>query len=135
MQIDIKRLLFVILGTIFLVVGIVGILVPVLPTTPFLLLAASFYARGSKKFHNWLLNNRILGAYLKHYVNGKGISLKVKLFTILLLWTAISFTVAFVIDELVVRIILVLVAIGVSVHIALIKGYKKAKTSPGNEKG
>lgn len=134
MQIDIKRLLFVTLGTIFLVVGIVGILVPVLPTTPFLLLAASFYARGSKKFHNWLVNNRILGAYLKHYVNGKGMPLRVKLFTILLLWTAISFTVVFVIDELVVRIILILVAIGVSVHIALIKGYKGTKISPGNEK-
>jgi hypothetical protein len=132
---DIKRLLFVTLGTIFLVVGIVGILVPVLPTTPFLLLAASFYARGSRKFHNWLVNNRILGAYLKHYVNGKGMSLRAKLFTILLLWTAISFTVAFVIDELVVRIILILVAIGVSVHIALIKGYKKVKISPGTEKG
>jgi len=126
-------LLFVTLGTIFLVVGIVGILVPVLPTTPFLLLAASFYARGSRKFHNWLVNNRILGAYLKHYVKGKGMSLRAKLFTILLLWTAISFTVAFVIDELVVRIILILVAIGVSVHIALIKGHKKAKTSSGNE--
>ena len=134
MKTDIKRLLFVILGTIFLVVGIVGILVPVLPTTPFLLLAASFYARGSRKFHNWLLNNRILGAYLKHYVNGKGISLRVKLLTILLLWSAISFTVAFVIDELVVRIILILVAIGVSVHITLIKANKKEKISPGKER-
>lgn len=135
MQIDIKRLLFVILGTLFLGVGIVGIFVPILPTTPFLLLAASFYARGSEKFHSWLLNNRILGAYIRHYINGKGMPLKVKLFTIALLWTAISFTVAFAVDGLVVRIILVLVAIGVSVHIALIKGYKKAKISPGNEKG
>ncbi len=60
--------------------------------------------------------------------------MKVKLFTIALLWTVISLTVTFAIDELVVRIILVLVAIGVSVHIALIKGYKKTKINTGSEK-
>jgi hypothetical protein len=103
----------------------VGIFVPILPTTPFLLLATSFYARGSEKFHKWLLNNRILGAYIRHYVDGKGMPLKVKLFTISLLWIAILFTVVFVIDELVLRIILVFVAFGVSVHIAFIKNYKK----------
>jgi uncharacterized membrane protein YbaN (DUF454 family) len=126
-EMDIKRLLFVSLGTLFLGVGLVGIIVPILPTTPFLLLATSFYARGSDKFHNWLLNNRILGAYIKHYIDGKGMPLKIKLFTIVLLWIAISSTVAFAVDELVLRIVLVLVAIGVSVHIALIKSYKKAK--------
>ena len=131
----IKRLLFVTLGTLFLGVGIIGIVVPILPTTPFLLLATSFYARGSDKFHNWLLNNRILGTYIRHYIDGKGMPLKIKLFTIALLWIAISSTVAFTVDELVVRITLVLVAIGVSVHIFLIKGNKKAKISTGNEKG
>ena len=133
MQINIKRLLFVTLGTLFLGVGIIGIFVPILPTTPFLLLAAFFYERGSEKFHNWLLNNKILGAYIRSYIDGKGIPLKIKLFTVALLWTTISFTVVFVVDELVVRIILVLVAIGVSVHIALIKGSEKAKISTGSE--
>ncbi|MFC1865355.1 YbaN family protein [Chloroflexota bacterium] len=130
----IKRLLFVTLGTLFLGVGIIGIVIPILPTTPFLLLATSFFARGSDKFHNWLLNSRILGAYIRHYIDGKGMPLKVKLFTIALLWTAISFTVAFVFDELVMRIALVFVAIGVSVHIVLIKGYREAKISMGSEK-
>jgi uncharacterized membrane protein YbaN (DUF454 family) len=133
-KMDIKRLLFVILGTLFLGVGIVGIFVPILPTTPFLLLATSFYVRGSEKFYNWLINNRILGAYIRHYIDGKGMPLKVKLLTIALLWTAISFTLAFAVDELVGRIILMLVAIGVSVHIALIKGYKKVKISTGSKK-
>jgi len=111
----------------------VGIFVPILPTTPFLLLATSFYARGSAKFYNWLLNNRILGAYIRHYIDGKGMPLKVKLFTIVLLWTTISFTMAFAVDGLVVRIILGLMAIGVTVHIALIKSYKKVKTATGFE--
>jgi hypothetical protein len=126
-KMDIKRLLFVTLGTLFLGIGLVGIIVPILPTTPFLLLATSFYARGSDKFHNWLLNNKIFGAYIRHYIDGKGMPLKVKLFTIALLWVAISSTMAFVVDDLVVRLILVSVAIGVTVHIALIKSYKKAK--------
>ena len=129
---NMKRLLFVSVGTFFLVVGIIGIFVPVLPTTPFLLLAAFFYERGSKKFHDWLLNNKILGAYIRSYIDGKGIPLRVKLFTIAFLWIVISFAVVFVV-ELVMRIILVLVAIGVSVHVALIEGYKKAKTSTGSE--
>jgi uncharacterized membrane protein YbaN (DUF454 family) len=132
---SIKRLLFVVLGTLFLGVGIVGIFVPILPTTPFLLLATSFYARGSDKFHKWLLNNRILGSYIRHYIDGKGMPLRVKLFTIAFLWIAICSTVAFAVDDLAVRIILVLVSIGVSVHIALIKGYKKAKVGTTSEKG
>lgn len=122
---DIKRLFFVTLGTLFLGVGIVGIFVPILPTTPFLLLATSFYARGSEKFYHWLLYNRILGAYIRHYIDGKGMPLKVKLFTITLLWLAIASTIVFTVDDLVIRLILVLVAIGVSVHIALIKSYKR----------
>ena len=129
----IKRLLFVILGTLFLGIGIVGIIIPLLPTTPFLLLATFFYVRSSEKFNNWLLNNRILGIYVRHYIDGRGIPLRVKLFTLLLLWTTISFTIAFAVDELVVKIILALVATGVSVHIALIKSHKKANTTTGSE--
>ena len=132
--VNVKHSFFVVLGTLFLGIGIIGIIVPVLPTTPFLLLASFFYVRSSKRLYNWLLANRILGAYISNYIDGKGIPMKVKLFTIALLWTVISLTVTFAIDELVVRIILVLVAIGVSVHIALIKGYKKTKINTGSEK-
>jgi uncharacterized membrane protein YbaN (DUF454 family) len=128
MNIKLKRLLFVIFGTLFLGIGIVGIFIPVLPTTPLLLLAASFYARGSKKFYDWLLNNRIIGPYLRHYIDGRGMPLKIKLFTIGLLWTAISLTVIFAVEGFWVRSILVLVAVAVSIHIALIKGEKSRKS-------
>jgi uncharacterized membrane protein YbaN (DUF454 family) len=122
---NIKRLLFVILGTLSLGIGMVGIFVPVLPTTPFLLLATSFYARGSAKFYNWLVKNRVLGAYIRQYVDGNGMALKVKLFTAAFLWIAISSTVIFVVDDLPMRIVLVMIAIGVSAHITCIKGTKK----------
>lgn len=122
---DIKRFLFVIMGTLSLGIGMVGIFVPVLPTTPFLLLATSFYARGSAKFYNWLVKNRVLGAYIRQYIDGNGMTIKVKLFTAAFLWIAISSTVIFVVDDLPMRIVLVMIAIGVSAHIALIKGTKK----------
>jgi uncharacterized membrane protein YbaN (DUF454 family) len=132
---NIKQSVFVILGTFFLVIGIIGIFVPVLPTTPFLLLASFFYIRSSKRLYNWLLANKILGAYIRNYIGGMGIPLKVKLYTITLLWTVIIVTVVFAVEELIFRAILVLVAVGVSVHIALIKGYKKTEIGLGSDKG
>ena len=129
----IQRPLFVILGTIFLGIGITGIFLPILPTTPFLLLTAFFYARSSEKFYNWLLNNKILGTYIRYYIDGKGVPLKVKMLTITLLWIAVSLTAVFAVDELVVKIIISLVALGVSVHIALIKGNKRTRTNTGSK--
>ena len=129
-----KQAIFVILGSLFLVIGIIGIIVPVLPTTPFLLLASFFYVRSSKRLYDWLLTNKILGAYIRNYIGGKGIPLKVKLFTITLLWAVIIATMVFAVEDLVLRIVLVLVATGVSVHIGLIKGNKKAKISTVSEK-
>ena len=131
---NVKQLFFITLGTFFLGIGIIGIIVPVLPTTPFLLLASFFYIRSSKRLYNWLLTNRILGIYIRNYIDGKGTPLKVKLFTIALLWTVIIVTVVFAVEELIFRTILVLVAVGVSVYIALIKGYKKTEIGIGSDK-
>jgi uncharacterized membrane protein YbaN (DUF454 family) len=72
------RILLIITGTLFVGLGIVGIFIPVLPTTPFLLLAAACYARSSRKFHEWLLNNRWFGDYIRNYLQGKGFPKKVK---------------------------------------------------------
>ena len=131
---NVKQLLFITLGTFFLGIGIIGIIVPVLPTTPFLLLASFFYTRSSKRLYNWLLTNRILGIYIRNYIDGKGTPLKVKLSTIALLWTVIIVTVVFAVEELILRTILVLVAVGVSVYIALIKGYKKTEIGIDRDK-
>lgn len=118
------QILFLTLGTIFVAVGIIGIFIPVLPTTPFLLLAAVLYAKSSKKFYMWLLNNRICGKFIKDYKEGKGIPLKIKIMTIILLWTAIGSSIVFAINILWVKILLVLVAIGVTLHIIRIKPIK-----------
>ena len=108
-------------GTILIGISIIGIFLPILPTTPFLLLAAALYAKSSKRFYGWLINNRVLGRYIKNYREGKGIPLKVKIIAISILWITIGYSAIFAIDILWVRILLAIIAIGVTVHIALKK--------------
>jgi uncharacterized membrane protein YbaN (DUF454 family) len=116
-----KRRLFVIAGTIALVIGIVGIFMPVLPTTPFLLLTAICYMRGSKRLYDALLYNRFIGSYIRNYLEGKGMALKMKIWTIALLWIAIVCTAVLATDSLIIRIILAVVLVGVTIHIVLIR--------------
>jgi uncharacterized membrane protein YbaN (DUF454 family) len=111
------RGILVVLGTCFVGLGILGIFLPLLPTTPFLLLAVACYARSSKRFYDWLLNNRLFGSYIRNYREGRGIPLKVKLLTIALLWGTIIFSAFFVVNALYIRIILLLIAVGVTIHI------------------
>jgi len=118
------RVLLVIAGTFFVGLGIVGIFVPVLPTTPFLLLAAACYARGSQRFYGWLLNNKWFGSYIRNYLEKKGIPLRVKVVTVTLLWITIGSSVAFVVETFVLKLILVIIAIGVSIHILSIRTLK-----------
>jgi uncharacterized membrane protein YbaN (DUF454 family) len=99
----------------------VGVFLPLLPTTPFLLLAAACYARGSDRFYNWLLGNKWFGSYIRNYREGKGIPLRVKMLTISLLWATIGYSTAFVVTALPLRIILLLIAVGVTTHILLMK--------------
>ena len=80
------RLLLVLLGSISVGMGVIGIFVPGWPTTIFLIIASYFYIRSSDKLYNWLLNNKILGIYLKNYYSGKGMPVKAKIFSIVMMW-------------------------------------------------
>ncbi|MGB7061189.1 MAG: YbaN family protein [Candidatus Zixiibacteriota bacterium] len=108
-------------GSLFVGLAVLGIFLPLLPTTPFLLLAAACYVRSSKRFYNWLLNNRWFGNYVKNYREKKGVPLRVKLLSVSLLWITILFSAAFVVDILLVRIILILIASCVTIHILRIR--------------
>jgi uncharacterized membrane protein YbaN (DUF454 family) len=119
-----KRQLLIIAGTLSLAVGIVGIVVPVLPTTPFLLLAAGCYLRSSQRFYNWLMANRLFGAYIRNYIEGRGIPAKVKIFIIALLWATIGVSIWLVAIP-VVTIILLIIAAGVTLHIIFIRVKRK----------
>jgi len=119
-----KRQLLLAAGTLSLAIGIVGIFVPILPTTPFLLLAAGCYLRSSQRFYNWLMGNRFFGNYIRNYIEGRGIPVKVKLFIIILLWVTISISIWLVAKPLV-TIILLIVAVGVTLHIIFIRVKRK----------
>ena len=80
------RLLLVLLGSISVGLGVIGIFVPGWPTTIFLIIASYFYIRSSDKLYHWLLNNKILGIYLKFYYSGKGMPVKAKIFSISIMW-------------------------------------------------
>jgi uncharacterized protein len=113
--------ILIILGTSSLAVGIAGIFVPILPTTPFLLLTAACYARSSKRFYNWLISNRLFGDYIRNYLERRGIPVKVKASSLALLWISIGCSAAFATDTLWVRIILIVIAIGVTTHVLFLR--------------
>lgn len=120
----IKRGIFIVLGTLSTAIGIIGIFIPILPTTPFLILAAILYSKSSERFLNWLYTNRICGSYLKNYRDGKGLPLKQKILMVLLLWLTIAVSVIFFVETLWVRLLLLVIAMGVTIHLILIKTYK-----------
>ena len=121
MKDTIKKGILVASGTFFLVLGVIGIFIPLLPTTPFLLLSAACYIRGSKKFYNWLIKNKWFGEYIKNYQEGKGVPLNVKIISLIILWITIIFSTIVIVSYFLIRIILIIIAIGVTIHIMAIK--------------
>jgi uncharacterized membrane protein YbaN (DUF454 family) len=112
------RALLIVAGSISLGLGTLGIIVPVLPTTPFLLLAVACYMRSSERLLNWLLNNRWFGKYIRNYQEGKGIPKKTKILALSFLWITIIYSTCFVVEEiLIAQVALLLVATAVTIHL------------------
>ncbi len=84
-----RRWLLIVIGTTSVGVGIVGIFLPLLPTTPFLLIAAACYVRSSPRLHDWLLTNRWTGKYIQNFREGRGMPLRAKVTVIALLWATL----------------------------------------------
>ena len=128
----IVRALWFILGTICLVLGAIGMVLPLLPTTPLLLGAAACYYKSSERMHRWLLNNKWFGEYIRNYLEGKGIPMKTKIAALSFLWITISFSTVFMLPllsspqlVLPMQLILVAVAVIVSIHILRLPTFKK----------
>ena len=117
-------------GTLCVALGVLGMFLPVLPTTPFLLLAAACYARSSRRFYHWLMTNRWCGEYIRNYREGKGIPLKQKVLTILVLWLTIGYTAWFVTSRWWVQLILLGIAVGVTVHLVKTKTFRPEPQAP-----
>ena len=121
------RLLFVFIGSIFVGLAVIGIFLPGLPTTPFLILAAYFYIRSSKKLYDWLINNKILGIYIKGYLSGKGMPLRAKIISLILMWIFGSFAVLFGIPDSLffVKIIVFIILLIGTIFLLRVKTFKK----------
>jgi hypothetical protein len=133
----VKRKLWVIAGTICVGLGILGVFLPVLPTTPFLLLAAFCYGRGSERFYSWLVDRSRFGVYIRHYRQGLGIPAGQKIFTLALLWLTIGATALLAVTAWWLRALLALIAVGVTIHLLRIKTRKHSldTTDSMGEKG
>ena len=121
----VKMVFYFVLGTVFLILGCIGIFLPILPTTPLLLLSIACYYKSSNRMHYWMLNNKWFGNYIRNYAEGKGISLRAKLFTISLLWMLILYSIFFVINNIIVQLVLLTIAIGVTIHLIKLPTLKK----------
>ncbi len=115
--------LLVVSGTICVVLGFIGMFFPILPTTPFLLLAAMAYARSSERFYHWLLTNRWFGEIIKNYREGKGVSLRLKILTLVLMWLSMGYVILIILTQLWAKIVLVIIGISVTIHLIWIKTY------------
>ncbi len=89
----ISRLLWLALGFLFAAIGTVGIVIPGLPTTPLMILAAACFAKSSQRFYDWVINNRMFGQHVKNYREGNGIPKKSKPMILGTMWIFITFAV------------------------------------------
>ena len=115
------KALLIILGSISLALGVIGIFVPLLPTTPLLLLAAALYFRSSPKLYDWLLNHPRLGTYIRNFREHRAIPLRVKIVSVSLVWLTMGYCIIAVVEPLWLRIALALLATAITIHILSFK--------------
>ena len=122
-----RRIGLIVAGSLFLALGMVGIVIPVLPTTPFLLLAAVCYGHSSERSYRWLVTNRVFGRYLDDYLRGRGMPWRAKVFALVLLWGTITLSAVLFVSQWWLRILLFVVATGVTAYILTLKGQNRGR--------
>jgi uncharacterized membrane protein YbaN (DUF454 family) len=93
------RIFFIFLGIVCVILAGLGVLLPGLPATPFLLLASYAFARSSKRMHDWLINNKVFGPILSDFLDRKGIRLHIKIISLVMMWLMVFISVFFLIDN------------------------------------
>lgn len=120
------KILLAILGGVAFGLGVVGIFVPLLPTTPFLLLAAALWVRSSPKLYAWLLSHRRLGGYIRNFRENRAIPLRAKVLSLGLMWGTMLWCIFVPLSGWWwAQLALLLVAIGVTWHILSFATLKK----------
>ncbi|HGJ64832.1 TPA: DUF454 domain-containing protein [bacterium] len=123
-MVKIKRYILISLGFTFLGLGFLGIFLPLLPTTPFLLLSVSCFYKSSQRFHSWLLNHKVFGKIIRNY-REKRIGLKTKWSTLIILWLTIGISMYLFLYTVFVPILLFVIVVPVSWHILRLSTDKK----------
>jgi len=117
----IQRWLLMTMGIISVGLGTAGIFLPLLPTTPFLLLAAACFIRSSDRLYQWLIHNRWFGSYIRNYQEHRALPLRAKVTALLLLWTTMTYSVFFLLRHWVPQILLLLIAAIVTIYLLSLK--------------
>lgn len=115
------RWLLVFIGTLALSVGAIGVLVPGLPTTPFVLIAGACYIRSSARLYHWLITNRIFGPVLATWQAERGMTWRTKIITLALVWIMLGSAALFLVESLFMRLVLLSIAGTKTVVLAYIR--------------
>ena len=118
------KIVYIILGSLCLALGIIGIFLPLLPTTQFLLLSAALYFRSSPRLYDWLLSHKQLGPYIRNFREHKAIPLRTKVISVSLVWITLLYCALFVLPQLWLKAIMIALAVGISWHILSFKTLK-----------
>ena len=118
------KYLLIFLGSLSLALGVIGIILPVLPTTPFLLLAAALYIRSSEKLYQWLINQKYLGTYIRNFREHKAIPLHAKIISISMIWITLTYCAITVSEEIWVKALFLILATAITWHILTYKTLK-----------
>lgn len=120
------RIFLIIVGSVSLVLGILGIFLPMLPTTPFLLLSAAAWVKASPSLYEWLINHRVFGEYIRNFREYRAIPLRVKIISVSLVWLTIGYCIFAVVDEWWwAQVLMALLATAISWHILSFATLKK----------
>jgi uncharacterized membrane protein YbaN (DUF454 family) len=117
----ILRIVLLVCGFFFVFLAILGAILPLVPTTPFLIVAAACFYRSSARFYRWLMFNRFFGHYLRDYTSGKGIPMRVKILTVVFLWISTAVSILVFIPYLWLEILVFLINLAVTIHIFLVR--------------
>lgn len=115
-----KKVLFILIGIICVILGVIGIFLPILPTTPFLLLASLLFLNSSEKLHKYLNNHKYFGEYIRDYHEKRGVKRAMKVRAIVFIWVSILFS-AYMINILWVSIVLIVIAVCVTAYLVSLK--------------
>lgn len=120
MTTSLKKYILILIGSVSLAAGIVGILIPVLPTTPFLLLSSLCFIRSSKRLHDWLIGSKLFGEYINNYLKYRAVKHNTKIAALIFLWGSLTISILLV-PNMYIDLLLVFIGLAVSIHILLLK--------------